>query len=74
LGLPNAYIKQYAKDHSFGLVPPFDSFAVTLTTPPAGVCGTGDGYQVTASAPYDLLNYIFSVTLTATPKFPISCN
>jgi hypothetical protein len=70
----NDIIKQYAKDHSYGLVPSFDSFTVTLTTPPAGVCGTDYGYQVTASAPYDLLHYIFSATLTATSKFPINCS
>src|SRR5262249_44042403 len=41
-------IKQYALDHSFGLVPVIDRFDVACTPscpPPAGVCGTNYGYQ-----------------------------
>jgi hypothetical protein len=70
----NDTIKQYAIDHSYGLVPAIDKFNVTFTPPPAGVCGTGYGYQVTASAPYNLMHYIFSLTLTASSKFPINCS
>ena len=44
-------IKQYAIDHSFGRVPVIDNFDVTFTPPPAGVCGTAYGYQVTANSP-----------------------
>ena len=71
----NDTIKQYALDHSFGLVPPISSFTVTETLPTTpGICPTNIGYVVTASAPYNLINYIFSVTLTATSKFPINCS
>jgi hypothetical protein len=73
----NDTIKQYALDHSFGLVPVIDRFDVACTPscpPPAGVCPTNLGYAVTASAFYNLINYIFSVTLTATSKFPINCS
>ena len=41
----NDIIKQYAKDHSFGLVPVIDQFDVTFTPPPTGVCGTDYGYR-----------------------------
>jgi hypothetical protein len=69
------YIKNYALQHSFGLVPSVSHFTVTPTLPTAGgLCPTNIGYVVTASAPYNLINYIFSVTLTATSKFSISCN
>jgi hypothetical protein len=71
----NDTIKQYALDHSFGLVPSISSFTVTETLPTTpGICPTNIGYVVTASAPYNLINYIFSVTLTATSKFSINCN
>jgi Flp pilus assembly protein TadG len=68
------YIQKYAEQNSFGLVPSFSSFTVTQTLPPGGSCPTNVGYVVTASAPYNLINYIFSVTLTATSKFPIDCS
>ena len=69
------YIKQHALDRSFGLVPSLSSFTVTSILPtPGSPCSTNTGYQVTASAPYNLINYIFSVTLTATSKFPINCS
>lgn len=71
----NNIIKQYALDHSFGLVPAISQF--TVTPPPsigAGVCPTNYGYQITASAPYNLIHYIFSVTLTAASKFSINCS
>src|SRR5262249_46499038 len=66
-------IQDYAAANSFGLVPSFSSFTVTPTLPPAGgACPTNTiGYVVTASAPYNLIGYIFSVTLTATSKFSI---
>jgi Flp pilus assembly protein TadG len=71
----NTYIMKYAAKNSFGLVPSFNSFTVTPTVPTAGgVCPTNIGYVVTASAPFNLVNYIFSVTLTATSKFSITCS
>ena len=72
---PTTPSQQYAVDNSFGLVPSFSSFTVTPTLPtPGGPCPTNIGYVVTASAPYNLINYIFSVTLTATSKFSITCS
>jgi len=68
------YIQKYAAQRSFGLVPDFSSFTVTQTLPTGGSCPTNIGYVVTASAPYNLINYIFSVTLTATSQFPITCS
>jgi TadE-like protein len=68
------YIKNYALQNSFGLVPSISHFTVTQTLPPGGSCPTSIGYVVTASAPYNLINYIFSVTLTATSTFSITCN
>jgi hypothetical protein len=71
----NSTIQDYAVAKSFGLVPSFSSFTVTPTLPtPGNPCPTNIGYAVTASAPYNLINYIFSVTLTTTSKFPITCN
>jgi Flp pilus assembly protein TadG len=68
------YIQKYAAQNSFGLVPSFSSFTVTQTLPPGGPCPTTVGYVVTASVPYNLINYIFSVTLTATSTFSINCS
>ena len=68
------YIKSYALQHSFGLVPSISHFTVTQTLPPGGPCPTTIGYLVTASAPYNLINYIFSMTLTATSQFSITCS
>ena len=71
----NRTIQDYAVAHSFGLVPSFSHFTVTPTLPtPGNPCPTNIGYVVTASATYNLINYIFSVTLTTTSKFPITCN
>jgi hypothetical protein len=71
----NRTIQDYAVANSLGLVPSFSSFTVTPTLPtPGDPCPTDIGYTVTASAPYNLINYIFSVTLTATSKFSITCN
>jgi TadE-like protein len=69
------YITQYAIDHSFGLVPSFSDF--TVAPPPStspGVCPTNFGYVITAQHQYNLINYIFSPTLTARSKFPINCS
>ena len=68
------YIKSYVLQNSFGLVPSISHLSVTQTLPTGGSCPTSVGYVVTASAPYDLMNYLFSVTLTATSKFSISCS
>jgi len=71
----NDIIKQYAINNSFGLVPSLSDF--TVTPPPAttpGACPADYGYVVSASHLYNLINYIFSVTLTATSKFPINCS
>jgi hypothetical protein len=77
-------IQDYALAHSFGLVPSFSGFTITPTLPTPGTlccfsvsatCPTTIGYVVTASAPYNLMNYIFSgVTLTTTSKFSITCS
>ena len=80
----NANIKQYAAEHSWGIVPSSSSFTVAC---PVGVslgcastgsnkCGTAanaqPGYRVSVSQAYNLVNYIFSVSLTATSCFPIN--
>jgi hypothetical protein len=70
----NTYIKKYAAQNSFGLVPSYTSFAVTLTEPASGACSTNVGYQVTATYTFNVITYIFSPTLTATSKFPINCS
>jgi Flp pilus assembly protein TadG len=68
----NSTIQQYAAQNSWGIVPPSSSF--TVNTPPSvsAKCGTVPGYVVSVSYPYNLINYIFSVTLTATSCFPIN--
>jgi Flp pilus assembly protein TadG len=65
-------IKQYAAQSSWGIVPASSSF--TVHSPPAATakCGTDPGYVVTVSPTYNLINYLFSVTLTATSCFPIN--
>jgi TadE-like protein len=69
------YIKDYALQNSFGswgvLVPPISQFNVTS---PTGSCPANMAYVVTASAPYNLIGYIFSVRLTATSTFSITCS
>jgi Flp pilus assembly protein TadG len=73
---PNAVtdttIQQYAAQSSWGIVPASSSF--TVHSPPAASakCGTDPGYVVTVSPTYNLINYLFSVTLTATSCFPIN--
>jgi hypothetical protein len=69
------YIQNYAAQNSFGLVPSFSNFTVTQTLHTGGgSCPTNVGYVVTASAPFNLINYIFSLTLTTTSKFSITCS
>jgi hypothetical protein len=68
------YIKNYALQNSFGLVPSLSNFSVTPTLPTGGPCATNVGYVVTASAPFNLIPYIFSATLTATSTFSITCS
>jgi Flp pilus assembly protein TadG len=65
-------IKQYAVQNSWGIVPASSSF--TVHSPPAATakCGTDPGYVVTVSQAYNLVHYLFSVTLTATSCFPIN--
>ena len=74
-----ATIQQYAAQNSWGVVPSSSSF--TVRAPPAvnATCGTNavtgvpvPGYVVTISRTYNLINYIFSPTLTATSCFPIN--
>ena len=59
------YIKKYAIQSSFGLVPSYSNcstcFAVTQTLPTGGLCSTNTGYLVTASVPYNLIGYILSL-------------
>jgi len=76
----NSTIQQYAVQSSWGLVP--TSSNVTVHSPadsppdPNAKCGTGatavPGYVVTISKSYNLIHYIFSVTLNATSCFPIN--
>jgi Flp pilus assembly protein TadG len=70
-------IEQYAAENSFGLIKPVSTnFRAILTPPPSGgnvLCPTNIGYLVTGRIGYNLINYIFSVTLTAESNFPISC-
>ena len=81
---PNAVtdttIKQYAVQSSWGLVPTSSNVTVhsPADSPPDAnaKCGTGatavPGYVVTISKSYNLIHYIFSVTLNATSCFPIN--
>jgi len=68
------YIKQLAAQNSWGIVP---SSGFTVNAPPiaggTGKCGTTvPGYVVSVSYLYNLIQYIFSVTLTAESCFPIN--
>ena len=73
------YIQQYAAQNSWGIVPS-SGFTVNAPTTAGGTgqCGTDSfgnsipGYVVSVSHLYNLINYIFSVTLTATSCFPIN--
>ena len=79
IGTATPYIQAYALQNSFGLVPTNTVFNVQEYAPVSGQpcpinVGTNASYLVTASAPYNLLNYIFSLTLTARSQFSISCS
>jgi Flp pilus assembly protein TadG len=79
----NNNIQTYAAQNSWGIVP---SSGFTVNPPPntgatglpvgTGKCGTNSGsppgYVVAVSHQYNLINYIFSMTLTATSCFPIN--
>jgi Flp pilus assembly protein TadG len=67
----NTTIQQYAAQNSWGIVPSSSSFTVTPPTG-GGLCGTNKRYVVTVTHTYNLINYIFSVPLTAASCFPIS--
>jgi hypothetical protein len=76
------YIKNYALQKSGGsdgvLVPSISGFTVAQTLP-GGLCPPSSGpqpsYVITASTPpINLIGYIFSVTVTATSQFLISCS
>jgi Flp pilus assembly protein TadG len=67
----NTYIEKYAQQNSFGLVPAYTSFTVTMSNSSAK-CGTNFGYLVRATYTFDVLHYIFSVPLTAASCFPIN--
>ena len=59
-------IKTYAQNNSWGINPASAKFAVGHT------CGTAPGYQVSATYPYNVLNYLFNLTLSAQSCFPIN--
>jgi Flp pilus assembly protein TadG len=65
---PNAVnantVQLYALQKSFGLRA---TYTATLNT----TCGTQPGNLVTASYPFNLIHYIFSVTLSARSCYPI---
>ena len=76
-GFASFKIQQYAAANSWGaFIPGSSSYIVhSPTTSPAdpnAKCGTNRGYVVTVSQQYNLINYIFSVTLTAKSCFPIN--
>jgi Flp pilus assembly protein TadG len=70
---PNAVttstVQSYAAKNSYGLNLPASYFHATLNT----TCSTGgnSGNLVTASYPFNLIHYIFSVTLNARSCYPI---
>jgi Flp pilus assembly protein TadG len=71
-------IKQYAQQNSWGINPAtanLSYFSVTGGSPATNTCGTTPGYQVSASYPYTVMNYLFfGLTLSATSCFPINFN
>ena len=67
----NTYVKKYAAQNSWGLVPDYSQFTVTMSNSSAE-CGANWGYLVRVAYPYNLIHYIFSVRLTATSCFPIN--
>ena len=62
-----SYIKTYAQQNSWGI----NSSANTTYSVARGTCGT-NSYQVSASYPYDIMGYIFTLTLGANSCFPIN--
>jgi Flp pilus assembly protein TadG len=69
-----SYITTYAAQNSWGINTSSASFNVTANSgkPAVNICGTTPGYQVTASYPYNIMNYLFHVTLAAQSCFPIN--
>jgi Flp pilus assembly protein TadG len=69
-------IKQYAQQNSWGVNPATTNlsyFSVTGGSPTTNTCGTTPGYKVTASYPYNIMNFQFiGLTLGATSCFPIN--
>jgi Flp pilus assembly protein TadG len=65
-------IRTYAQQHSWGINPSSATFTVTGGSPTTNTCGTTPGYKVSASYPYNVINYIFNLTLSAQSCFPIN--
>jgi Flp pilus assembly protein TadG len=68
-------IKQYAQQNSWGInqgIANLSNFTVSGGSPATNTCGSTPGYLVTASYHYNIVNYLFSVTLTAQSCFPIN--
>ena len=67
-------IQQYAQQNSWGINPSLGTFTVApgSGSPTTNTCGTTPGYKVSASYPYNVMHYIFNVTLTARSCFPIN--
>lgn len=68
------YIKTYAKQNSWGINTSSAVFSVASNSgkPTVNICGTAPGYQVSATYPYNVMNYLFNVTLTAQSCIPIN--
>ena len=60
-------IENYAANNSWGFTP-------TVVATPGAVCGTAKGYLVTATYTYNVLNYIFTIPLSAVSCFPTNIN
>jgi Flp pilus assembly protein TadG len=63
-------IQTYAANNSWGVTPATAPSNFTVTPP--GTCGTNPGYKVRASYHYNIINYLFNLTLTAQSCFPIN--
>jgi Flp pilus assembly protein TadG len=70
------YIKTYAAQNSWGVNPSLSTSNFTVrntgTIPCTTMCGGNPGYQVTATYRYNIINYLFHPTLSATSCFPIN--
>ena len=65
------YIKQYAINNSWGIVPSASDYNVTMSK--GAECGSNWGYLVSVTHSYNLINYIFKPpSLTAVSCFPIN--